>query len=342
MNFNLKRFNFINILIFLFCIFMLSSCQDPMFYYVRKEVPLEASTVQGDITAIVRFQDDIYVANGNIFSKNKNISSHGSWNKKNKPSGFAIKVAANQNYIYVLMGVVDEDLDSGYNEGQNRKLYASSNGSSWTQIKDFGHFNNNVKTILFCTNDVDPTKRKAYINENGTVYELTNVSYPSSSCGSGNVRSATSDGTLHTGWASTSVNVPINGTNTDCYYWSDGSTLHYKVGSKTGSTKPGIGDIYSIAVTSNAILLGTEKGLGKVSNNNGIPGSAQSFETNADSTLSSQYEIWALLSIDPTKSETSDVIYASMTYQGYGKNSAQFTHIGLWSYMPSRGNWNRE
>ena len=56
-----------------------SGCQDPIFWNIRQEVKLEEATIYGDIFSIVRFKDKLFIANGNIYSKDKNANSHGQW-----------------------------------------------------------------------------------------------------------------------------------------------------------------------------------------------------------------------------------------------------------------------
>lgn len=76
----------------------------------------------------------------------------------------------------------------------------------------------------------------------------------------------------------------------------------------------------------------------------GIPGAnTVSFDTNAEIKLKTAYYILTLLNEDPGKNELDSNIFASISFSGNGNaNNATFENIGLWSYYPSRGNWNRE
>ena len=68
-----------------------------------------------------------------------------------------------------------------------------------------------------------------------------------------------------------------------------------------------------------------------------------SFTTNADSQLSSSYEIFTLLNTDPSKDELDSSIYATIGYMGTGSSSSVSPkNVGMWSYYANRGNWNRE
>ncbi len=340
-------------------IFFYTGCQDVIFYNIRQEVPLEDSTIGGDIYSIVRFGSDLYIANGNIYSKSANNTNHGAWSKKSKPSGNVIFLAADSSYLYCISGTIKKDDEEGDNRAKDRSLYASTDGSSWTKIRDFG-YSSSSDLRIFCTNSTTAANRKAYLRYGSSIYELNGTSLPAAAMTAGSTDASTSptsdskscvsfNGTVYffNSYAA-ATNETAAGNDATYFYYSDktyGSSIKYGNASNSsiGSSNPGVGSIYSIAVTNSAILLGTSGGIHKVSNSTGIPGSSpESFSTNAASSLSNQYMIWALLCLDPSKIETDAIIYASSTYSGTGADSAQFNHIGLWSYYPSRGNWNRE
>ena len=132
-------------------------------------------------------------------------------------------------------------------------------------------------------------------------------------------------------------------------YWASGSTLKYvAAGTNASSGASAVNaslTITSIAATSDAILLGTKgRGLQKTTNTLGVPGSSLApFSTNADSALDAPYIIPAMLCIDSAAPETGAMLYASADFKGKpGSSGGNFKDIGLWSYYPSRGNWNRE
>lgn len=100
-----------------------------------------------------------------------------------------------------------------------------------------------------------------------------------------------------------------------------------------------------MALTSDFFIFGTAKsGLYRVRNDNGVPlGSTIDFSTNADVALGSPYMIRALYCMDPSKSELDAIIYATADFYGSrGSSTGSQDDVGLWSYYPSRGNWNRE
>ena len=132
-------------------------------------------------------------------------------------------------------------------------------------------------------------------------------------------------------------------------YWASGSTLkHVSAGTNASSGTNAVScsaNITSIAATSDAIILGTKgRGLEKTTNTSGVPGSSLTgFSTNADSALGSPYIIPAMLCVDSAASETGATLYASADFKRKSSSSGgNYKDIGLWSYYPSRGNWNRE
>lgn len=128
-------------------------------------------------------------------------------------------------------------------------------------------------------------------------------------------------------------------------YYSSGDYLYYSTNPAMGWTKtdPDVsGEIISMALTADYFILGTDGGgLYRVQNEDGVPtGDEKSFDTNADVALGSPYTIRSIYCIDPAKNETDAVIYATADFSG--STSGSMDDIGLWSYYPSRGNWNRE
>ena len=85
-------------------------------------------------------------------------------------------------------------------------------------------------------------------------------------------------------------------------------------------------------------------GLKKTSlDKDGVPGTELiDFKTNAKTKFNS-YHIISLLNATPDKTEAESDMYTSITFRGTGSTSGgSAKNIGLWSYYPDRGNWNRE
>lgn len=111
--------------------------------------------------------------------------------------------------------------------------------------------------------------------------------------------------------------------------------------------------IASLAFTADSLLIGkgsygstytSNGGIERVlRTENGIEAQTTDFENNATYQFTTSYILMTLVCVDPTKNEADATLYASVSYRGTGSSSsASFKDVGLWSYYPSRGNWNRE
>ncbi|MCR4899598.1 MAG: hypothetical protein K5907_02155 [Treponema sp.] len=122
----------------------------------------------------------------------------------------------------------------------------------------------------------------------------------------------------------------------------------------TTAVKEMASSIASLAITKDSIIIGEGSYNASYTSNGGIErielddqgkpkNETAAFTTNANYQFTSAYIIMTLLCVDPSKTETDSCLYASITYRGAGTAStASSRNIGLWSYYPSRGNWNRE
>lgn len=145
----------------------------------------------------------------------------------------------------------------------------------------------------------------------------------------------------------------LSGTGTSYYsnnilYIYDGSELTELL--KAGST------IASLAKTGDSILIGKGDFSSSYTTNGGIERialgqdgkpenktSAFDSNNNAKYQFTSSYILMTLLCADPDKNEAEACLYASVSFRGSGTStSANPKNIGLWSYYPGRGNWNRE
>ena len=124
---------------------------------------------------------------------------------------------------------------------------------------------------------------------------------------------------------------------------------------KSKVIEDGVGSpIASLAFTANSLLIGkgsynstytTNGGISRILlDENGKPlAELAEFENNAKYQFTSAYIVMTLLCADPTKNEADACLYATLSYRGSGNSSsASFNNVGLWSYYPGRGNWNRE
>ncbi|MCQ2591794.1 MAG: hypothetical protein MJ188_03330 [Treponema sp.] len=115
------------------------------------------------------------------------------------------------------------------------------------------------------------------------------------------------------------------------------------------------GYISALTVTKDSLIIGradyslntnTNGGLTRIllTENDLLQDKTALFDTNASTQLSGLYQIYTLLSVYATdKTEEENIIYSSIGIKSSSAStSASYGNIGLWSYYPSRGNWNRE
>ena len=111
--------------------------------------------------------------------------------------------------------------------------------------------------------------------------------------------------------------------------------------------------IASLAVTADSLIIGkgsygetytSTGGLERVLITNNLPETEiKGFTNNAQYQITTSYIVLALLCTDPTLNEADANLYATVSYRGASSSSsASYTNVGLWSYYPTRGNWNRE
>ncbi len=346
----------------------MSSCDGVIFSDIRKEVELADAEISGDIQNIVRYtyngEEHIFVSNGEI--KHRSVegdlaNSKIDWQTFSNPTGFVYALAADSSYLYAASVVIEED-DDGYNVGKTRSLYCYK-GGSWKEIWT-ASYSSSVKARLFCTNTPQSANREAYFRYGTSVWKLNGDTYnvmktdsdddsisDNSTSPTTGVNSCTKLGS--TTYFSTAEAMTSNETSTVAstyIYHSSGSSVYYKTdGTEWASVNLDCGTIQSIAVTTNYILVGTSEGIAHQTwataeiggpATGGIPNSGNtSFSTNATSTLSSYYTIPALLVVNPSEGEYSATIFASSITSS---TSASLKNVGLWSYFPTTGEWNRE
>ena len=350
--------------------FFLGGCQDVIFANIRKEVKLNDGTVSGSIRALIRFEDGgqeyIYLANGKAVYRKaspKDVNEHkeGGWEKVcSGGSGglgkYVVTLAADATHLYALAATWDENTNKEQNRWYTRAIYASGDGGlNWSVVRDIptsptGTGSDNDEVYLFCTNTIaDVTSRQAFFNYAGDVYKLNGAVTPdakvsgadkAASCAyiNNKVEFTPTSERYYGTTSCTDENRNNDGTTTTLYY-SNGSTLHWE-GKKSDST--GVGSrIYSLAVTKDTLLVGTESGIRhyRLNDDGSVGGDLGDFATNADAIMSGGYEVNALLVVDPSKNETENTIYAAIDFEG---RSQQFDHVCIWAYYHGRGNWNRD
>ena len=335
----------------------IAGCKAPVFYEIMRDVAPEEATVNGVITSITRYISDteklVTFSSDGLIWKDADGTAHGQWScfpDSNQLSGKIIKTAADKSNLYVVTITFHEDVEKGLNLPDAATLWCYNN-ETWDEVKNTpklnpGNFN------IFCTNDFENNNRSAYLRIDNKVYKLNGKTFDKSNPIEGNYNSAVSGDIFFESTASVK--------NGNYIYWGEGSKLYYSndtsnpkaEGKKTLALDAGT-DISCLAATKDALLIGrgdfsnsliSKGGIAKTSLKDGVPGnSLEFFSTNATSQLASVYQIYTLLVANPNETELEASIYASMGFKGSGSStSVSYDNIGLWSYYPARGNWNRE
>ena len=340
----------------------IAGCKAPVFYEIMRDVAPEEATVNGVITSITRYKSDteklVTFSSDGLIWKDANGTAHGQWScfpNSNQLSGKIIKTAADKSNLYVVTITFHEDVEKGLNLPDAATLWCyDNNNEKWSEVSTPellpGNFN------IFCTNDVENNNRSAYLRIGDKVYKLSGTTFNESNPQYGNYNSAVSGGNSSDIFFESTASVK----NEKYIYWGEGSKLYYSKNTSNPKAEENKKlaldagtDISCLAVTSDSILIGrgdfsnsliSKGGIAKTSLTNGVPGnSLESFSTNATSQLASVYQIYTLLVANPEQTELEASIYASMGFKGSGSStSVSYDNIGLWSYYPARGNWNRE
>lgn len=297
---------------------------------------------------------EVFVAAADQKSELKSFSS---------PSGYIYSLAADSNNLYALSVIIEED-DDGYNVPTKRILWcytATEEGKegSWKEIWSKSYDGSkDDKAFLFCTNTLKESNRHAYFRYQSKIYELTGEELGDTGMTLGTTEHSTTPttdtnsctvlgSTVHFSSAYAMTSNETSKDESTYIYRSSGDTVYYSTdGNKWESVDLNCDTILSLAITQDYLLAGTASGIVhtplKADSNgkNAIPSSGNAdFDTNADSTLSSYYEVPALLVLDPFQKEISATIFATCLTSS---TSASLNNVGLWSYFATEGEWNRE
>ena len=224
---------------------------------------------------------------------------------------------------------------------------------------------------IFQTNAPQKAHRRAYIrvgNSDAKYYELSGTSTPSAISvtpqevqnGKSSTNRAQSavwfgKGVLFFNATASTTNETYN-ENATHFYYADGKTVYHskEAGAVENDTLDADAAVSALMTCTDALIIGrgdfstsssttSSGGLKKTSLKDGVPGtSLEDFKTNAKTKFNS-YHIISLLNATPDKTEAESDMYTSITFRGTGSTSGgSAKNIGLWSYYPDRGNWNRE
>ena len=398
----MKKINKITTILFLPLLMIFSSCFDPIFYEVRRDVAPESATVSGNIGQITRFtmNGDEYLflsADGGLRYKKADNETHGSWATMSVPfslssfdfdnTGFngkqLIGVFANSDTLYLVAAPYKTTGSEGTTNPTTLDIWASQKPdvlSSWVHLNAeecSPYLYNSTKEVyysdfaFFQTNAPQKEHRHAYICTKDATsgsyiyFKLVGTKDPSenpvtiSKVEDGNIDSRV----YSAAWFNDEVKYFNSKTvttdetkNSEANYifYADGYTLKYKTKDNYSSDwekSCTAGTVISaLAVTNDSILIGMGELTSTTSDAGGITrvlrdkegkplDTTSDFTTNADFQITSIYKVLTLLNATPDKTEEESALYASITFSSY---SGLHDNIGLWSYYPARGNWNRE
>lgn len=332
-----------------------TACHEVIFDEIRKEVKLADAQVSGDINSIVRFgmggKEYLFVQSGNIYYKELQTGPtmsepyEGQWKKAGKGIiGNVIRLAADETYLYALAVRIEEDEDEGENYPAEQTLYCSTDGNEWKKT-DLTLPPKGANT-LFCTNSPKAAHRRAFLNTNGTVYELNGESATAYNTGDIKPKSCVwfNGGVTFSASGAATTNETADTEPTLRYESNGKKILTYSTDGKLKYERDAGYAIYSLACTSDFLLAGTDDGLLYFGlDGNGLPTGTTDSGTNVSSTLSSYYEVHNVLAVDPSQPANGGDIYGTTVFDGTSSNTgASADNQGLWAYYPGRGHWNRE
>ena len=394
---------------------ILTSCFNPVYYEIRKDVKPEEGTISGNISQITRTTVDdqeflVLYANEGIRYKQKDLSEHGAWKIFDNPpcaksvvfdkisqkyvGEQVVSIFSDKDTLFAITAKYKYNTELGTTNVDYMKVYGTqlhldetdSSGHTWsTNNKWKLIINDTEKKIfpfagadsssdyqssefaIFQTNSPIAEHRKVFIRSgksNPTYYELSGIQKP------------VTTNVIITGKKSDIANsaVYFNGkvlffeslaSTTNETYKSEATRFYFGNDNKLYANKQANSKeisefcdaentISSLATCADSILIGRGKfgndsstygGIAKTSLNvDGTPGNQLiSFDTNASFQLSTAYLINCIINTSPEKNETASSFYSSVSIKGTATSTgASFRNLGLWSYYPSRGNWNRE
>ncbi len=175
---------------------LFTSCYDNIYALIEKEVAIDTSGLNGDISNIVRCGDYLFLANGSIFGKKAETLSVGgrkNWSRVSMPvsgaSEFNVSnrvqwLAADNDYVYALAIYHEED-DNGANADYRREIYAAKVDGfpslKWSKVDTSsitdGKSNRDTPSIKIIFDNKANSRRNAYANILGKVYIPDNIQH---------------------------------------------------------------------------------------------------------------------------------------------------------------------
>ena len=159
---------------------LFTSCYDNIYSLIEREVALDKSGLNGDISNIVRCGDYIFLANGLVYGKQINLGRK-KWKRTSMPVSGASEynvsnrvqmLASDKTYLYALAFYYDEG-DDGSNSNYKREIYAA-------KVDGFPQLQwEKVKTSSITNGDSsgdNPTIKNIFDNKATSLWEKVNTS----------------------------------------------------------------------------------------------------------------------------------------------------------------------
>ena len=266
-------------------------------------------------------------------------------------------LASDANYIYALAIEWDADESEGKNLPDKAAIYCSSNGTSWSRVNIPGVNLNDIdeddELVLFDNQvqsyssggNLSTAGRSAYFgfyddsSETGKTFSLSGTS--------ANVENASTKYCKAAGDKFSTFYALAK--KDSMYYWgkSGDDEIYWGPDPNTDSNSRDLdcGQIFSISVTADYLLLGTATGIKRVPINSSgnVIGGDSDFRSgnNALSILTGR--VFTTYVLDSTQPEGQTDEYAYQTIYGSVKNSSiSFDEVGLYAYYRERNTWNRD
>lgn len=317
-------------------------------------------------------------ADGGLRYKKADNTTHGSWStfsnlpfelphdvfETNQIAGESIiKVLADKDYIYLVSVEYNNHIPT------NPKIWAGKMKAGFELDGEWQKVNLGTNKLeigttskfnIFSTNDYVAENRKVYLrvgNDKDAKYfnidgkDLKETTPLLGDKANDSLESSLNSVVYYGGeYYFFNSDVAIVNNDRKYIYYGDGEKLYYGKPTDKFETKLTVkAPIASLATTADSIIIGCGKdgkngGIKRTSlTPDGIPGTELlGFKTNAADQIPSYYSVPYLLNATPSKTELESNLYATVTFTGIGTGNSKFKDRGLWSYYPSRSNWNRE
>ncbi len=344
---------------------LFTSCHDPIYEMIGKEVELETNGLRGDIRSIVPFNNYIYCCNNMIYRKPALASYEGGGQNKqwrevstSFTDGTITFLASDSSHIYALAIEWEADESEGKNLPSSAAIYSSTDGNTWEKVTIPGANLNSIdeddELVLF-DNQVQSYSSGGTISTSGRAayfgfYDYSRRAGETYSL-SGTSASAIGGGVKYCKAAGNQFSQSYAFANSgSMYYWAknDDDELYWGTNPADYSNSIDLdsGIIFSISVTADYLLVGTAHGIQRVpisGPGGGVTGGTKDFKSgnNALSTLTGRVITTYVLDNSKPEGETDEYAYQTI-YGSVKSSSISFDEVGLYAYYRERNTWNRD